>query len=75
MAISLPVSRLWQRWNSRILARGFNQTAERIETLMNANKLLLAHASHEIRTPITRIRLQVEMMTMLRKSVWQNDTR
>ena len=32
---------------------------------MNANKLLLAHASHEIRTPITRIRLQVEMMTML----------
>lgn len=48
-----------------ILTRGFNQTAERIETLMNANKLLLAHASHEIRTPITRIRLQVEMMTML----------
>lgn len=48
-----------------ILAKGFNQTAERIETLMNANKLLLAHASHEIRTPITRIRLQVEMMGML----------
>ena len=48
-----------------LLARGFNQTAERIETLMNANKLLLAHASHEIRTPITRIRLQVEMMGML----------
>lgn len=48
-----------------ILARGFNQTAERIETLMNANKLLLAHASHEIRTPITRIRLQIEMMSML----------
>lgn len=48
-----------------ILARGFNQTAQRIETLMNANKLLLAHASHEIRTPITRIRLQVEMMGML----------
>lgn len=48
-----------------ILAKGFNKTAERIETLMNANKLLLAHASHEIRTPITRIRLQVEMMSML----------
>ena len=47
------------------LANGFNQTAERIETLMNANKLLLAHASHEIRTPITRIRLQIEMMGML----------
>lgn len=48
-----------------ILARGFNKTAERIETLMSANKLLLAHASHEIRTPITRIRLQIEMMGML----------
>lgn len=48
-----------------ILAKGFNRTAERIESLMNANKLLLAHASHEIRTPITRIRLQVEMMNML----------
>lgn len=47
------------------LAHGFNQTAERIESLMNANKLLLAHASHEIRTPITRIRLQIEMMSML----------
>lgn len=47
------------------LALGFNHTAERIETLMNANKLLLAHASHEIRTPITRMRLQVEMMGML----------
>lgn len=47
------------------LANGFNRAAERIESLMNANKLLLAHASHEIRTPITRIRLQVEMMDML----------
>lgn len=47
------------------LAKGFNKAAERIESLMNANKLLLAHASHEIRTPITRMRLQVEMMSML----------
>lgn len=27
--------------------------------------MLLAHASHELRTPITRIRLQIEMMDML----------
>src|SRR5699024_3367636 len=33
--------------------------------LINANNLLLAHASHELRTPITRIRLQIEMMDML----------
>ena len=47
------------------LARGFNQAAQKIEQLISANNLLLAHASHELRTPITRIRLQVEMMDML----------
>ncbi|MBA6244648.1 MULTISPECIES: sensor histidine kinase [Psychrobacter] len=47
------------------LARGFNQAAQKIEHLIDANKLLLAHASHELRTPITRIRLQIEMMDML----------
>lgn len=47
------------------LARGFNQAAQKIEHLINANNLLLAHASHELRTPITRIRLQIEMMDML----------
>ncbi len=47
------------------LAIGFNQSAEKIEKLINANNLLLAHASHEFRTPITRMRLQVEMMDMI----------
>ncbi|WP_201556473.1 ATP-binding protein [Psychrobacter sp. 72-O-c] len=47
------------------LSRGFNQAAKKIEQLINANNLLLAHASHELRTPITRIRLQIEMMDML----------
>ncbi|WP_227429198.1 sensor histidine kinase [Psychrobacter sp. I-STPA6b] len=47
------------------LAQGFNQAAQKIEQLISANNLLLAHASHELRTPITRIRLQVEMMAML----------
>ena len=47
------------------LACGFNQAAQKIEHLINANNLLLAHASHELRTPITRIRLQIEMMDML----------
>lgn len=47
------------------LAKGFNQAAQKIEKLIAANNLLLAHASHELRTPITRIRLQIEMMDML----------
>lgn len=51
------------------LAKGFNQAAQKIEQLINANNLLLAHASHELRTPITRIRLQIEMMEMLVKQL------
>ena len=56
------------------LARGFNQAAQKIEHLINANNLLLAHASHELRTPITRIRLQIEMMDML-ANVMPSDTK
>ena len=56
------------------LAQGFNQAAQKIEHLINANSLLLAHASHELRTPITRIRLQIEMMDMLAE-VMPSDTK
>ncbi|MDO5770199.1 MAG: HAMP domain-containing sensor histidine kinase [Psychrobacter sp.] len=60
-------ARVTVRGNDEIaaLAKGFNQAAKKIEHLINANNLLLAHASHELRTPITRIRLQIEMMDML----------
>ena len=56
------------------LACGFNQAAQKIEHLVDANNLLLAHASHELRTPITRIRLQIEMMDML-TSALPSDTK
>ncbi|MGO2339864.1 MAG: HAMP domain-containing sensor histidine kinase, partial [Psychrobacter sp.] len=56
------------------LACGFNQAAQKIEQLIDANNLLLAHASHELRTPITRIRLQIEMMDML-TSALPSDTK
>lgn len=55
------------------LAYGFNQSAQKIEQLINANSLLLAHASHEFRTPITRIRLQIEMMDMLAAKLSEED--
>ncbi len=45
------------------LARRFNHAAERIETLMNSHKSLLANASHELRSPLTRIRMGLELMT------------
>ncbi len=44
------------------LAASFNLSAERIEALMGAQKSLLANASHELRSPLTRIRMAVELL-------------
>ena len=44
------------------LAHQFNAAAERIETLMTSHKSLLANASHELRSPLTRIRMGLEFM-------------
>ena len=44
------------------LAERFNQAAQRIETLMNSHKSLLANASHELRSPLARIRMSLELM-------------
>ena len=45
------------------LAERFNQAAQRIETLMNSHKSLLANASHELRSPLARIRMSLELMS------------
>lgn len=44
------------------LAGRFNHAAERIETLMNSHKSLLANASHELRSPLARIRMGLELI-------------
>lgn len=44
------------------LARRFNHAAERIEGLLKANRTLLANASHELRSPLARIRMGLELM-------------
>jgi two-component system OmpR family sensor kinase len=44
------------------LAASFNQAAGRIESLVAAQKSLLANASHELRSPLARIRMAVELM-------------
>jgi signal transduction histidine kinase len=44
------------------LASSFNRSAERIEQLVGAHKSLLANASHELRSPLARIRMAVEML-------------
>ncbi len=44
------------------LAASFNRSAGRIEALVEAQKTLLANASHELRSPLARIRMAVELM-------------
>ncbi|MCE1251163.1 MAG: HAMP domain-containing protein, partial [Comamonadaceae bacterium] len=44
------------------LARQFNAAAARIEALLAAHKSLLANASHELRSPLARIRMGLELL-------------
>lgn len=44
------------------LARSFNRAADRIEQLVEGQRRMLASASHELRTPMTRIRMASELM-------------
>jgi signal transduction histidine kinase len=44
------------------LAETFNASAGRIEHLLNAHKTLLANASHELRSPLSRLRMAVERL-------------
>jgi signal transduction histidine kinase len=45
------------------LARSFNRAADRIEALVGAQRTLLASASHELRSPLARIRVALELMS------------
>jgi len=44
------------------LAASFNRSAEQIERLVGAHRTLLANASHELRSPLARIRMAIEML-------------
>ena len=44
------------------LAASFNEAATRIEQLVGVHKSLLANASHELRSPLARIRLGIELL-------------
>jgi len=44
------------------LAERFNNAAERVQTLMQSHKALLANASHELRSPLARIRMGLELL-------------
>ncbi len=44
------------------LAKTFNTSADRIEALLLAHKTLLANASHELRSPLSRLRMALERL-------------
>jgi signal transduction histidine kinase len=49
------------------LAHSFNHAADRIERLINAQRTILAGASHEFRSPLARMRVAIEL--------WSRDER
>jgi signal transduction histidine kinase len=44
------------------LAERFNVAAERVQAVVQSHKALLANASHELRSPLARIRMGLELM-------------
>jgi signal transduction histidine kinase len=44
-----------------IVARTFNAAAARVEELLTSQKALLANASHELRSPLARLRMAIEL--------------
>jgi signal transduction histidine kinase len=44
------------------VAASFNRAAERIEALVKSNQSLLANASHELRSPLARLKMAVTML-------------
>lgn len=44
------------------LAASFNQAAQRIQSLVQSNQSLLANASHELRSPLARLKMALSLM-------------
>lgn len=65
LSVRLPVER--RRWSGlggsdvRSLMDDFNQMADRISSLVQAQKTLVRDVSHELRSPLARLRLALEM--------------
>lgn len=56
-----PRSGLFKGDEFDALVRSFNHMAERLESLVNAQKLLLRDVSHELRSPLARLSVALEL--------------
>jgi two-component system sensor histidine kinase CpxA len=65
LSVRVPVERRW--WSGlggsdvHTLMLDFNQMADRVGSLIQAQKTLVRDVSHELRSPLTRLRLALEM--------------
>jgi len=62
LAARVPVSERGGADELAELTRSFNDMAERIERLVAGQKELMANVSHELRSPLTRIRVALELL-------------
>ncbi len=65
MSVRVPVSRRalrdWGGADVRTLMVDFNEMADRIEALVQAHKTLLRDVSHELRSPLARLNVALEL--------------
>jgi two-component system, OmpR family, sensor kinase len=59
LAVRLPVQ---GRDEVAFLAQRFNTAADRVQAVLASHKTLLANASHELRSPLARIRMGLELL-------------
>jgi len=53
-----------------VLAQSFNRMADRVAALLQAHRNLLANASHELRSPLARIRMALELHSRAADAPW-----
>ncbi|MGH7331580.1 MAG: ATP-binding protein [Candidatus Rokuibacteriota bacterium] len=66
--VASEAGRQWWRRRARaadelaLLTRAFNEMAERVERTVRGQRELLTNVSHELRSPLTRLRLALELL-------------